>query len=242
MQVATSGGSANSVEPESNDILTKPQKKESEDVELPEFFPTDLTEDQIISFKKTAAQKRQDKRDARRARDNPDRSQDEENKERARKTQQSRKRDNDQADAYSGGGSEDYGRNREAKRAVRCEGTGENCQYSGPNQSCYNDCLGGFFSDKRCAQKCKYINTVCYEDCRVSDSIGNCLDDCQRNVDRSDDNADDNVDDNVNDDGDLRRDNGRRNKSRRNGGSKGRRNKNKGQRNGGNNDDRPMLE
>mmetsp|Transcript_38970 Transcript_38970/g.81536 ORF Transcript_38970/g.81536 Transcript_38970/m.81536 type:complete len:278 (-) Transcript_38970:103-936(-) len=184
-------GSASSVDVDSKSN-GKSKSNDLKAVKLPKFFPTDLTEDQIISFKKSAAEKRQEQRDARRARDNPNRTQSEEDAERARKTDQSRKRGDPSVDPYSGNGSRDFGRNREAKRAANCERNGEGCNYSGPNQSCYNDCLSGTsLSDRVCARKCKYIDTECNEDCRDDGgSIRECLDECQENID---------------DDGDLRR-------------------------------------
>ena len=90
--------------------------------DLPNFFPTDMTADQIAKFKRNAAQQRQEKRDRRRAENNPDRTQGEEDRERERKTRQSRSR-GPQADPYNtnNGGSDHFGSNREAKRAARCD-------------------------------------------------------------------------------------------------------------------------
>mmetsp|Transcript_11652 Transcript_11652/g.20471 ORF Transcript_11652/g.20471 Transcript_11652/m.20471 type:complete len:264 (+) Transcript_11652:78-869(+) len=181
-------GSSNSVYSKRSDLLVKKEeiKEEMEtakdDVNLPEFFPTGLAEDQIINFKKTAAEQRQDKRDKRRAKTNPNRSQEEENNERARKTRQSEKRGKPDADPYSG--NRDFGRDREAKRVARCEIDGVACNFSGPNEECYNDCLAfDGIPDKACARQCKYIDTNCYEDCRGDgDSVGICLDDCEDNI------------------------------------------------------------
>jgi len=163
--------------------LQEEMETAKDDVKLPEFFPTELAEDQIINFKKTAAEQRQDKRDKRRAKTNPNRSQEEENNERARKTRQSEKRGKPDADPYSG--NRDFGRDREAKRVARCEIDGVACNFSGPNEECYNDCLAfDGIPDKACARQCKYIDTNCYEDCRGDgDSVGICLDDCEDNID-----------------------------------------------------------
>eukprot|EP00580_Thalassiosira_gravida_P004270 CAMPEP_0201624768 /NCGR_PEP_ID=MMETSP0493-20130528/827_1 /ASSEMBLY_ACC=CAM_ASM_000838 /TAXON_ID=420259 /ORGANISM="Thalassiosira gravida, Strain GMp14c1" /LENGTH=286 /DNA_ID=CAMNT_0048094651 /DNA_START=115 /DNA_END=975 /DNA_ORIENTATION=+ len=220
-------GSASSVDVDSK---SNGKSNDLKAVKLPKFFPTDLTEDQIISFKKTAAEKRQDKRDAKRARDNPNRSQSEEDAERARKTDQSRKRNDPSVDPYSGGdggnGSRDYGKNREAKRATKCERNGEGCNYSGPNQSCYNDCLSGTsLGDRVCARKCKYIDTQCNENCRDDGgSIGDCLDECEENIDSMNDdngnrgrNKNKNNNNNDNDDGNRGRNkNNNRNNNRNN--------------------------
>lgn len=188
---AIRGSVASDSKRNSDDLKFKTDENETRD-DLPKFFPTGLTEDQIISFKKTAAQKRQEKRDARRAINNPNRSQAEENKERARKTEQSRKRGNDSVDPYSGEGSRDFGRNREIKRGINCEQNGEGCNYSGPNQDCYNDCVGfSELSDRVCARKCEYIDAECNEDCRDDGgSIEECIDECQKNVGGDDDDDD----------------------------------------------------
>jgi len=168
------------------------------DIKLPEFFPSKLTDEQIISFhkshekgngndKKNSAQKRQEQRDARRQTNNPDRGQDEEDKERARKSQQSKSRGNNNADPYYNGGNSDrdYGRQREANRVERCEMHGESCNFSGPNQDCYNDCVdfGRGNSNEDCAYDCKYIDTICYEDCRRFDNVIDCINECEENVD-----------------------------------------------------------
>jgi len=183
-------GSSNSVYSKRSDLLVKKEeiKEETEtakdDVNLPEFFPTGLAEDQIINFKPTEAEKRQNKRDARRADINPDRSQKAEDEERARKTRQSEKRGKAEIDPYSGSGNKEYGRDREAKRIVRCEINGVACNFSGPNEECYNECLAfDGIPDAACAGKCKYIDTGCYEDCRGDEySVGICLDDCEENI------------------------------------------------------------
>lgn len=114
------------------------------------FFPPEEMDE-----KRNASQKRQDQRDARRARDNPNRSQDEEQRERQRKNKQSRSRDKpcaDPSDPYCG--DEDYTQGRERGRVQRCNRNGESCNYhrsqNDPNperrrvdRNCINDCSAG---------------------------------------------------------------------------------------------------
>lgn len=163
--------------------------------DLPNFFPTDMTADQIAKFKKNQAQKRQEKRDRRRAENNPDRTQEEEDRERERKTRQSRSR-GDEADPYNtnNGGSDHFGSNREAKRAARCDRNGEGCRYSGANQDCYQDCTQVGFQPShgyQCSEYCRIMDPMCYDDCRQNgDSIYNCLDDCGEDVGNMDNKAD----------------------------------------------------
>lgn len=166
---------------------------------VPKFFPTDMTEDQIANFKEDASQKRQRNRDAKRATNDPDRTQAQEDAERARKTRQSESRDDPSVDPYSNkkGNAEEYGRKRETNRIANCERNGEGCGYSGVNSMCYNDCLDNRSSSRAevCAQTCRYIGAVCYDDCRNEGStVARCLDDCGKNIDGNTGRAADRVD------------------------------------------------
>lgn len=60
-----------------------------------------------------------------------------------------------------------------------------NCNYSGPNSRCYNECVGTGSNKKaneRCAQSCRYIEVGCYNDCRIYDRATVCINDCEVNV------------------------------------------------------------
>lgn len=87
------------------------------------FFPPEEMdeEEEERSNKKNSAQKRQDQRDARRYKENPDRSQREEDNERQRKYSQSQRRGRDRADPNDPNhGNRDYARNRDARRSSQC--------------------------------------------------------------------------------------------------------------------------
>jgi len=74
---------------------------------------------------------------------------------------------------------------------------GEGCGYSGVNSMCYNDCLDNRSSSRAevCAQTCRYIGAVCYDDCRNEGStVARCLDDCGKNIDGNTGRAADRVD------------------------------------------------
>lgn len=137
--------------------------------------------------KENAAQKRQSQRDDRRSREDPDRDEHQEARERARKTKQSEDRGRSEVDPYSGDGNRDYDRKREATRITKCERTGRNCNYSGPNSLCYDDCLGDLRNtrqNERCARECQFIDARCYDNCRFDGgTVAQCLDDCQDNID-----------------------------------------------------------
>jgi len=80
------------------------------------------------SFKKSAAQKRQEQRDRRRRETNPYRTPEEEERERERKREQSRSRGDRSVDPYDrNSGERDYGRNRDSRRSSRCDRTGRDC-------------------------------------------------------------------------------------------------------------------
>ena len=179
---------------------------EEEEKKIPKFFPTDMTEEQLANFldnrKENKAQKRQSQRDSRRARDNPDRTEREEAKERARKTRQSEDRGRGEVDPYNDRhGNPDYDKKREATRIARCERDDRNCNYSGPNSVCYNDCVddigsrgrarngpnNGERANQECARECEFIDAACYDDCRYDGkSPAQCLDKCEMNVDDDD--------------------------------------------------------
>lgn len=166
---------------------------------LPEFFPSDMTPEQVAVFKENAAQKRQNKRDKRRDIDDPNRTQEQENRERQRKTQQSNDRNNRNVDPYNGdNSSEDFGRRREAGRAAKCNRNGEGCNYSGANQDCYRDCTDNGYEasgGRVCSQYCRYMDPLCYDDCRLDGGgVVECLDDCGRNIDADTGRAADRVD------------------------------------------------
>ncbi|KAL9182823.1 hypothetical protein ACHAXT_004102 [Thalassiosira profunda] len=86
--------------------------------------------DRRLARKKTAAQKRQDQRDARRHRENPNRTQQEERAERLRKHQQAIRRGKPSVDPYNRNyGDPNYAKKRERGRGNRCRRTGEGCNY-----------------------------------------------------------------------------------------------------------------
>ena len=103
-----------------------PSCSAKDSVEIPEFMK-DLSGGAIEVFKRTAAQKRQSQRDARRQYENPNRSRAEENRERARKERQNR--NSGRSDPYrnSNGSRSQYGRDRDAYRRARCRNTGRDC-------------------------------------------------------------------------------------------------------------------
>ena len=174
---------------------SKNRTRPSADKDLPKFFPSDMTEDQVAVFKETAAEKRQNKRDEKREDTNPDRTQEEENKERERKTEQSRSNGKN-TDPYNG--DDEYGRKREAKRVARCERDGVGCDYSTANQECYQDCTDEGYnnvSGRTCSEYCKYMDARCYDDCRNDgDGVVRCLDDCGENIDGNTGRAADRID------------------------------------------------
>jgi len=206
--VLVEDGASKSV-PKETKVVVASAVKDVEEKKIPKFFPTDMTEEQLANFldnnsnKDIASQKRQSQRDNRRARDNPDRTEREEAKERARKTRQSEDRGRGEVDPYNDRhGNPDYDRKREATRIARCERDGRNCNYSGPNSVCYNDCVddvgsrgrarngpnNGERANQGCARQCEFIDAACYDDCRFVDrfSVAQCLDDCELNVDDDD--------------------------------------------------------
>mmetsp|Transcript_26385 Transcript_26385/g.56102 ORF Transcript_26385/g.56102 Transcript_26385/m.56102 type:complete len:264 (-) Transcript_26385:95-886(-) len=119
--------------------------------------------------KKNASQKRQSQRDARRARDNPNRSQRDEEGERIRKNTQSRRRSNRCNDPSEPdcNGNDNFPRNREAKRNSRCNEEGNSCRYhrvsprnepnrrrAGRDVNCLRDCDNRTGNRELCDRKC----------------------------------------------------------------------------------------
>jgi len=184
---------------------------------LPNFFPTELTDEQTASFltknrngrnrngnngnenKKPASRKRQENRDRKRQRTDKDRSQEAANRERNRKSRQAENRGNDKVDPYHDNGkkgrnnrseADNWARSREAKRIAQCERDGTSCNYSTPDGQCYDDCLDFDKSNGgACAKKCRFIEINCYEDCRdENNSISFCLDDCFNGSSQDDNN------------------------------------------------------
>lgn len=128
-----------------------------------DFFPPEEEMDGEDEGKRNSAQKRQDQRDARRYRNNPNRSQAEEDRERERKYKQSKSRGRDQVDPYDPNhGSRDYARDRETGRSSQCRRNGRGCNYhrdrtNEPNprrrqadRDCYRGCNGRRSCERRC--------------------------------------------------------------------------------------------
>mmetsp|Transcript_18411 Transcript_18411/g.38664 ORF Transcript_18411/g.38664 Transcript_18411/m.38664 type:complete len:205 (+) Transcript_18411:280-894(+) len=136
-----------------------------------ELFPDDVEEE--ISYdddshgKPNSAQKRQAQRDARRAHDNPNRSQHEEQRERERKNNQSRRSGNACRDPNEPGcGNDSHPANRENNRINRCNTYGTSCNhhrvspYDEPNQNRSNrdsDCIYYCYGDPNCISHCSAV-------------------------------------------------------------------------------------
>eukprot|EP00579_Thalassiosira_antarctica_P001418 CAMPEP_0201871774 /NCGR_PEP_ID=MMETSP0902-20130614/4616_1 /ASSEMBLY_ACC=CAM_ASM_000551 /TAXON_ID=420261 /ORGANISM="Thalassiosira antarctica, Strain CCMP982" /LENGTH=239 /DNA_ID=CAMNT_0048397859 /DNA_START=50 /DNA_END=769 /DNA_ORIENTATION=+ len=123
-----------------------------------DFFPDEMDEESEDRNpnKRSAAQKRQSQRDARREYDNPNRSQHEERRERERKTSQSKRRGNRCVDPSDPGcGRRDYPRERENNRQRGCNGSGRGCNYHrvgrDPNPRRRE-------ADNRCIRNCRSVS------------------------------------------------------------------------------------
>jgi len=129
-----------------------------------ELFPDEMNEDEEDK-KNNSAQKRQSQRDARRAYDNPNRSQHEEQRERERKNNQSRRSGNACRDPNEPGcGNDNHPNDRERTRNQRCNGQGRSCNHhrvnpqdepnrnrSATDRNCIRNCNGNSSCERRCS-------------------------------------------------------------------------------------------